>query len=138
MNNLNESAFDMYFVYKFSKYMALPWTKWEAFDQGVIDEKGNVVKKHRKTIDEKESYTVFHRLVRKLKQEMEKLPGMKSKLGKGVAAYWLFKEEIVKHGTNSSALDEAFIEHCNENMSLSDSIQIEALMNQHMMVENIK
>jgi hypothetical protein len=145
MNNLNEApqgggsaALDMYFVYKFAKFIALPWEDWEAYKLGIIDEKGNVIKKNRTTSNEKNNYTFFHRLLRKLKQLLEKVPGMKSKLGKAVAAYFLFKESMVKHGTNGEMLDEAFIEYCNESMSLNESIQIETLMKQHMLVENIK
>ncbi len=138
MNKLNESAVDLYFVYKFAKQISLDWKKWDAYKTGVIDKKGNVIKKHRETIDEKESYNFFHRLVRKLKQLMEKVPGMKSTLGKAAAAYFLFKEEMVKHGTNAEALDEVFLEYCNDTLSLTESMQMEQLMHQHMLLENIK
>ena len=100
MNNLNEApqgggsaALDMYFVYKFAKFISMDWTDWEAYKLGIIDDKGNVIKKNRTMSVEKQNYTFFHRLLRKLKQLMEKLPGMKSKLGKAAAAYFLFKEE---------------------------------------------
>jgi hypothetical protein len=129
---------DMYFVYKFTKFIALPFEEWEAFKLGIIDEKGNVIKKNRTTADEKNNYTFFHRLVRNLKKLLEKVPGMKSKLGKAVAAYFLFKEQMVKHGTNGEMLDEAFIEYCNESMPLNESMQIDTLMKQHMLVENIR
>jgi hypothetical protein len=69
---------------------------------------------------------------------MEKLPGMKSKLGKAAAAYFLFKEHMVKHGTNGEMLDEAFVDYCNDSLPLSESIQIEQLMKQHTLLENIK
>ena len=86
---------DLYFVYKFAKFIAMPWEDWEAFKLGIIDEKGNVIKKSRTTTNEKNNYTLFHRLLRKLKQLLEKVPGMKGKLGKAVAAYFLFKESII-------------------------------------------
>jgi hypothetical protein len=139
MKNINESAMlDMYFVYKFAKYIGKPFKKWEAYDTGVIDKKGNLLLKNNLTSQQKDSYTFFHRLVRNLKQLLEKVPGMKSKLGKAVAAYFLFKEQMVKHGTNGEMLDEAFIEYCNESMPLNESMQIDTLMKQHMLVESIK
>jgi IS1 family transposase len=143
MNKLNEqgggsAALDMYFVYKFAKFISMDWTDWEAYKLGIIDDKGNVIKKNRTMSVEKANYTFFHRLLRKLKQLMEKLPGMKSKLGKAAAAYFLFKEELVKHGTNAEALDEAFLEYCNDSMSLTESMQMETIMSNHMLLENIK
>lgn len=143
MNKLNEAgggskALDMYFVYKFAKFISMDWEDWEAFKLGIIDAEGNVIKKNRTTPEEKNNYTFFHRLIRKLKQLMEKIPGMESKLGKAAAAYFLFKEEMVRHGTNAEKLDEAFIDYCNENISLNESIQMEQLIKQHTLLENIK
>ena len=129
---------DLYFVYKFAKFIAMPWEDWEAFKLGIIDEKGNVIKKSRTTTNEKNNYTLFHRLLRKLKQLLEKVPGMKGKLGKAVAAYFLFKESMLQHGANGDLLDEAFIHHVNDIMSLDESLQVKALMQQHVLLEKLK
>ena len=129
---------DLYFVYKFAKFIALPWEDWEAYKLGIIDEKGNVIKKNRVGSEEKNNYTLFHRLLRKLKQLLEKVPGMKGKLGKAVAAYFLFKEAMTKHGANGDMLDEAFIHHINDIMSLDESLQVKALMSQHVLLEKLK
>lgn len=129
---------DMYFVYKFAKFISLDWKDWEAYKLGIIDDKGNVIKKNRKTSDEKNNYTFFHRLIRKLKQVLEKVPGMKSKLGKAVTAYFLFKEELIKHGANGKLLDEAFINHCNDTLTLTESMQMAQLMHTRMLLENLK
>ena len=132
------TAMDLYFVYKFAKFIAMPWEDWEAFKLGIIDEKGNVIKKSRTTTNEKNNYTLFHRLLRKLKQLLEKVPGMKGKLGKAVAAYFLFKESMVMHGANGDLLDEAFVHHVNDIMSLDESLQVKALMQQHVLLEKLK
>tara|TARA_B100001245_G_scaffold1397_1_gene1125 strand:+ start:19937 stop:20380 length:444 start_codon:yes stop_codon:yes gene_type:complete len=129
---------DLYFVYKFAKFIAMPWEDWEAFKLGIIDEKGNVIKKNRTSSEEKNNYTLFHRLLRKLKQLLEKVPGMKGKLGKAVAAYFLFKESMMMHGANGDMLDEAFIHHINDIMSLDESLQVKALMQQHVLLESVK
>ena len=132
------TAMDLYFVYKFAKFIAMPWESWPAYQLGIIDEKGNVIKKKRSGLEERSNYTLFHRLLRKLKQLMEKVPGMKSKLGKAVAAYFLFKEGMEKHGADGKLLDEEFIRYINDNMTLSESIQMKTLMNQHILLEKVK
>lgn len=131
------TAMDTYFVYKFSKFMVTPWTEWEAYKLGIIDDKGNKLRKPT-TNKEKENYTFFHRLVRKLKQNLEKVPGMKSKLGKAMTAYWLFREEVIMHGANGPMLDEALLEYCNSNLSLNESIQMKSLLANKMLIESIK
>ena len=80
----------------------------------------------------------YFRFLKKLKQLLEKVPGMKGKLGKAVAAYFLFKEGMEKHGANGELLDEGFIEYINDNMTLVESMQIKALMNQHILLEKVK
>ena len=129
---------DLYFVYKFAKFIAMPWEDWPAFKLGIIDEKGDVIKRQRTTTEEKQNYTLFHRLLRKLKQLLEKVPGMKGKLGKAVAAYFLFKEGMTKHGADGALLDEAFIDYINDNMTLDESMQIKSLMSQYVLLEKVK
>ena len=132
------TAMDLYFVYKFAKFIAMEWTDWPAYQLGIIDEKGNVIKKKRQGIEERSNYTLFHRLLRKLKQLLEKVPGMRGKLGKAVAAYFLFKEGMLKHGANGELLDEGFIDYINDNMTLVESMQVKILMNQHILLEKVK
>jgi hypothetical protein len=132
------TAMDLYFVYKFAKFIAMEWTDWPAYQLGIIDEKGNVIKKKREGIEERANYTLFHRLLRKLKQLLERVPGMKGKLGKAVAAYFLFKEGMEKHGANGEVLDEGFLDYINDNMTLTESMQIKTLMKQHILLEKVK
>ena len=60
----------------------------------MIADNGKIIKKKRtlKTAEEKESYTIMHRLVWKLKRLMEKVPFGKSRLASYAAALWLIKE----------------------------------------------
>ena len=132
------TAMDLYFVYKFAKFIAMKWEDWPAYKLGIIDGKGNVIKRKRSGIVERSNYTLFHRLLRKLKQLLEKVPGMKGKLGKAVAAYFLFKEGMEKHGANGELLDEGFIDYINDNMTLTESMQVKTLMNQHILLEKVK
>jgi hypothetical protein len=132
------TAMDLYFVYKFAKFIAMEWTDWPAYKLGIIDDEGNVIKRKREGIEERANYTLFHRLLRKLKQLLERVPGMKGKLGKAVAAYFLFKEGMEKHGADGELLDEEFIDYINDNMTLSESMQVKILMNQHILLEKVK
>ena len=63
---------------------------------------------------------------------------MKSKLSKAVAAYFLFKEHCVQSGADGDMLDEEFRKYINENMPLYESMQIDVLMKQHILLEKVK
>ena len=57
---LASAAGNIYFVYSFIKRLATPFKSTKAFELGIIDENGKVLKKRRqlKTKEEKESYTL--------------------------------------------------------------------------------
>ena len=103
-------ALNLYFIYKFLRILTTPWESTDAFKLGIVDEKGKILKKHRKLkLDkEKEAYTMMHRLVWKLKRLMEKVPFGKSRLASYAAALWLIKEEKEFHGTDEE-LQESFL-----------------------------
>ena len=75
-------AFDTFITYRIISTLVTDWKDQPAFEQGIIDEKGKLLKKSNtlKTKDEKDSYTLFHRLVFNLKRLIQKLPGGSSKL----------------------------------------------------------
>ena len=87
-------ALNVFFIYKFLRILTQPFNETDAFKLGIIDEKGKILKKHKKlkTTEEKDSYTLMHRLVWKLKRLMEKIPFGKSRLASYAAALWLIKE----------------------------------------------
>jgi len=103
-------ALNLFFIYKFLRILTTPWENTDAFKLGIIDDKGKIlIKKAKlKTIEEKESYTMMHRLVWKLKRLMEKVPFGKSRLASYAAALWLIKEEKNFTGTNEE-LQESFL-----------------------------
>ena len=103
-------ALNLYFIYKFLRILTTPFASTEAFKLGIIDEKGKILKKKSKlkTIEEKEAYTMMHRLVWKLKRLMEKVPFGKSRLASYAAALWLIKEDKNFHG-NDKELQESFL-----------------------------
>ena len=100
---------NLYFIYKFLRILTTPWEKSEAFKLGIVDDNGKILKKKRalKTAEEKEAYTMMHRLVWKLKRLMEKVPFGKSRLASYAAALWLIKENKFQ-GTDEQ-LQESFL-----------------------------
>ena len=85
---------DLFYAFRFLKLLVTPWNKTKAYEFGIVDENGKVLKKARdlKTGDEKATYTVFHRLVFNLKRILNKLPFGKTKLASYAAALFLIKE----------------------------------------------
>ena len=103
-------AVNLYFIYKFLRILTTPWENTDAYKLGIIDEKGTILRKKRTLlkIEEKEAYTMMHRLVWKLKRLMEKVPFGKSRLASYAAALWLIKEDKNFHG-NDKELQESFL-----------------------------
>jgi hypothetical protein len=69
----------------------MPWEKTAAFKAGVVDENGKRLKKPE-TKEEKEAYTIFHRLVFNIRRLLAKIPLGKSTIARYLAAFWLIKE----------------------------------------------
>jgi len=80
---------DFGYAIRFLKLLVTPFNKTKAFELGIIDEKGKVLKKgkERKTPQEKAAYTVFHRLVFNLKKLIPL-----GKIGSFAAALFLIRE----------------------------------------------
>ena len=89
-------AFDTFVTYRIISTLVTPWKEQAAFEHGIIDEKGKLLRKSNtlKTSDERNSYTLFHRLVFNLKRLIQKLPGGSSKLASYTAGLFLIKEQI--------------------------------------------
>ena len=89
-------AFDTFITYKIISTLVTPWKEQSAFEHGIIDEKGKMLRKSNtlKTQEEKRSYTLFHRLIFNLKRLIQKLPGGSTKLASYTAGLFLIKEEI--------------------------------------------
>jgi hypothetical protein len=85
---------DLFLVYQFIRRLATPFKEWEAFKLGIIDERGNILKKRSelRTIRERDAFGVFDTLVLRLKRLLEKLPGGQTRIASYAAALWLIKE----------------------------------------------
>jgi len=118
---------DLFYAFRFLKLLVTPFEKTKAFELGIIDKNGVVLKKsaERTTAEEKSAYTVFHRLVFNLKRIMAKAPGGKSVVARYGAALFLIKEhtgmsekQLLK--TLEKALDTQFENELNENYWYQD------------------
>ncbi len=91
---LKEGAVELFITYKFLRLLVTPWKKTEAYDEGVINDKGKLlVKVKDQTSAQKKTYTTFHRLVFNIKRLMEKIPFGKTRIASYAAALYLLKEE---------------------------------------------
>ena len=86
---------NIYFVYQFLKKLVTPFNKTKAFDLGIIDEKGKILKRRRdlEGDEEKSAYNLSDTLIWNIKKLMGKIPGGKSRLASYAAALWLIKEQ---------------------------------------------
>lgn len=70
-----KTAVDSVYAYKFVRLMQKSFEDWKAFEHGIIDAKGSVLKRPQ-TSDEKSAYTPFHAAVRSMKRMMTTIPGL--------------------------------------------------------------
>jgi hypothetical protein len=88
------SVVDLYIIYQFLKRLTTPFNEWPAFEQGIIDERGTLLKKRlqRKTQAELNAFSTFDLMILKLKRLLEKIPGGKTRVASYAAALYLIKE----------------------------------------------
>ena len=94
MAQLNEGVVDIFMVYQFLKRLATPFNKWDAFKEGVISDKGDIlIKKNKRTQKQKQSFQIFDVMILKLKRLLAKIPGGRTRIASYAAALWLIKED---------------------------------------------
>jgi hypothetical protein len=84
-------AGDFFYSLRFLRLLTTPWNKTNAYKEGIIDDKGKLIKKPQ-TSKEKSVYNTFHKLVYNLKRLLNKIPFGKSTLASYAAALFLIKE----------------------------------------------
>lgn len=111
---LNESlVVDTYFLYAFLRKLTTPFNKTKAFELGIIDEKGKVLRRRSqlRTTEERSAFTIFDTLVFNLKKLIERLPFGRTRLASYAAALWLLKEEqfVEYYEKEPKLLEESFL-----------------------------
>lgn len=102
---------DNLIAFRVLRLLTMNFSETTAFKLGIIDENGNSLKsgKDLRTQEEKDSYSMLHRMVFRLKKLLAKLPGGESKIASFAAAYWLVKESI-ENGKENKTIEQDFLE----------------------------
>ena len=109
--NLTEgSAIDLFVAYRFLRILTTPWNKQPAYEHGIVDDKGKLLRKRKelKTQEEKNSFTLLHRLIFNLKRLLQKVPGMGTKLGTYITALFLLKQHFADQVEEENTIENAF------------------------------
>src|SRR5210317_1641974 len=106
---------DTLITYRIVKLLVTPFERQEAFEQGIIDKDGKVLKKNRdlKTEKEKKAYTFLHRFVFNLKRILKKV-GLGSKLGSFAVALGLLLKENKEYEQYKTLIESAVISYLKE------------------------
>ena len=116
-------AIDLFVTYRFLKLLTTPFEKTEAFKLGIIDEKGNRIKKPKSTqpavelatVEQKNSYTILHKLVFNIKKIFSKVPGLRTKVGTYAAALFLLKDTFKESVDDQHMFEKEFMKYLKEN-----------------------
>ena len=110
-------AIDTLIVFRVIKLLVTPFDETKAYELGIIDERGNNLRKANtlSTGEEKDSYTLLHRFVFNIKKLIEKVPGGKSRLGTYASALFLIKEHLKDKIEDEELLEKEFYKYLKDN-----------------------
>ena len=129
-------AIDLFVTYRFLRLLTTPFEDTDAFKFGIIDEKGNRIKKKGSTKPEvelatselKNSYTILHKLVFNIKKIFNKVPGLRTKVGTYAAALFLLKDTFKESVDDPDVFEKEFVKYLKENdIELDDEISEEVI-----------
>ena len=133
-------AIDLFVTYRFIKLLVTPFEKQEAFKLGIIDKTGNRIMpppvagvrqtkpEPLRTSEEKNSYTILHKLVFNIKKIFEKVPGLRTKLGTYAAALFLLKDTFKESVDDPDMFEKEFMKYLKEQgYEIDDSISEEVI-----------
>ena len=120
-------AVDLFVTYRFLKLLVSPFEKQEAYKLGIIDKKGkNLIKsKNLETEEQRQAYTLLHRLVFNCKKIMSKIPLVRTQIGTYAAALFLLKEHYNIKGMDERAVTKYLME--NNLIDFSNTISEEVI-----------
>ena len=129
-------AIDLFVTYRFLRLLTTPFEDTDAFKFGIIDEKGNRIKKKGSTKPEvelatselKNSYTILQKLVFNIKKIFNKVPGLRTKVGTYAAALFLLKDTFKESVDDPDMFEKEFIKYLKENdIELDNEISEEVI-----------
>ena len=133
-------AIDLFVTYRFIKLLVTPFEKTEAYKLGIIDNKGNRIMPPPKdgirqtkpeplrTTEEKNAYTILHKLVFNIKKIFDKVPGLRTRLGTYAAALFLLKDTFKESVDDPDVFEKEFMKYLKEQgYELDDTIMEEVV-----------
>ena len=129
-------AIDLFVTYRFVRLLTTPFEKTDAYKLGIIDGNGNRIRQPNSTkpavelatIEQKNSYTVLHKLVFNIKKIFAKVPGLRTKVGTYAAALFLLKDTFKEHVEDPDMFEKQFMKYLKENdVEFDDSISEEVI-----------
>jgi len=117
------SAIDLFVSYRFLKLLTTPFKRTDAFKLGIVDENGNRITKKDSdavavelaTTQQKNAYTILHKLVFNIKKLFNKVPGLRTKVGTYAAALFLLKDTFKEHVEDPNFFESELIKYLKEN-----------------------
>ena len=107
-------AIDLIITYRVVKMLVTPFEKFKAFELGIIDADGKVLKKFKQVKgSEKKHYTMLHRFVFNLKRILKKV-GLGSRLGSFAVALALLIREDKSMAQHKDNIESAVITYLKE------------------------
>jgi|TARA_R110000744_G_scaffold103948_1_gene199139 hypothetical protein len=100
-------AVDLYVIYKLVKAISTPFDETDAFELGIIDGKGKLLRKP-KTAKERDAYDHFDRVVFNLKRIMAKF-GLDKRYATYAGALLLMRESANDYQSSDDQLETALI-----------------------------
>ena len=132
-------AIDLFVTYRFIKLLTTPFEKTDAFKLGIIDKDGNRIMKDSvsrgkipavalEKTNEKNAYTILHKLVFNIKKIFQKVPGLRTKVGTYAAALFLLKDTFKEGVEDPDMFEKEFVKYLKENkIELDDKISEEVI-----------
>jgi len=133
-------AIDLFVTYRFIKLLVTPFEKTDAFKLGIIDKEGRRIMPPPKhgiiqtkpdpltTSEQKNAYTILHKLVFNIKKIFEKVPGLRTKLGTYAAALFLLKDTFKESVDDPDMFEKEFMKYLKEEgFEIDDSISEEVI-----------
>ena len=122
------AVIDSLIAIRILKLLVDPFEKWDACEMGIIDADGKllITDYNKLSPNQRDVWTMLHRLVWRLKLMIAKLPAGKTQFASMAAAYLLVKESVMNE-IEPKHLYEAFSEKINE-MSEIEISQIQEEM----------
>ena len=135
-------AIDLFVTYRFLRLLTTQFKDTDAYKLGIIDENGNRIMLPKPktgprilkpqveliTTEQKNSYTILHKLVFNIKKLFAKVPGLRTKVGTYAAALFLLKDTFREQVEDPDMFEKQFMKYLKENdVEFDNSISEEVI-----------